>query len=256
MSYEDGRRRRRGRDEDAGESYFVSMSDLMAGVLFLFIIMLTNFALQIRNAPPPSAKASAATQASRAESLKLEQAKVDAAKKATTIGVAPPPDARTAALLAVADYLKARRVEVTVDTANGALRFSNDSLFGGGGTGLSPAGQNAIAALAGGLSQVLPCFTVAEQARPATCARGTGRVGAVFLEGHSDTGAPSDWNTSVGQSAAAFQGLIQAQPGLQTIQSGSGQSLLSVGGYGPTRPLSPSDRKANSRLEVRLVLAS
>lgn len=253
--------RRRGGEEES-ESYFISMSDLMAGVLFLFIIMLTNFALQIRSAPPGKASGSAThslTKIAQADALKLEQAKAAAAAASTKIGPAPPPDARAAALLAMGDYLKARRIDVTVDVANGALRFPNAGLFQG--TGVSPGGQQTLAALGDAMRQVLPCFAEIGIPKPTNCPTGVGRIGAVFVEGHSDTGSPQDWAASVAQGSAAFQGLMQAQPELQKLQTAAGgQSIVSVSGYGPTRPVQPGDspdaRKANSRLDVRLVLSA
>lgn len=254
MSDYPGARRRR--DDDEGESYFISMSDLMAGVLFLFIIMLTNFALQIRSAPTADASRAAKTAAAakaRAEALKLEQAK--AATQRSAPAAAPPPDARLAALLAMADYLKARRVEVQVDVAAGALRFPNSSLFQG--TAVSPVGRQTLSALADAMRQVLPCFAATALPKPPACPTGVGKIGAVFVEGHSDTGSPSDWPVSVAQGAVAFQSLIAAQPDLQKLQNGAGgPAILSVSGYGPTRPVVPGDRNANSRLDLRLVLSA
>jgi hypothetical protein len=44
-------RRRRGRtvDVEEGESYYVSMTDMMVGVIFIFIIMLSYFAFEFRS---------------------------------------------------------------------------------------------------------------------------------------------------------------------------------------------------------------
>ncbi|HYE43216.1 MAG TPA: hypothetical protein VEA15_07460, partial [Caulobacteraceae bacterium] len=39
-----------GTEEEAGEGYFASISDLMVGVLFVFLLMLTVFALNFRDA--------------------------------------------------------------------------------------------------------------------------------------------------------------------------------------------------------------
>lgn len=249
---------RRQRPEEESESYFISMSDLMAGVLFLFIIMLTNFALLIHSAPPGKAQgsgSSTAAQTARVEALKLEQARREAAEASSRPGSAPPPDARAAALLAMGDYLKARRIDVTVDLANGALRFPNTTLFQG--TAVSGGGGQALSALGEAMRQVLPCFADIGIPKPPNCPKGVGRIGAVFIEGHSDTGSPMDWSTSVAQGSAAFQGLMQAQPELQKLQTAAGgQSIVSVSGYGPTRPVTPGDQRANSRLDVRLVLSA
>ncbi|MFT3997365.1 MAG: hypothetical protein QM667_08155 [Asticcacaulis sp.] len=42
-------RHRRADELEEGESYYVSMTDLMVGVLFIFIIMLAYFALHFRD---------------------------------------------------------------------------------------------------------------------------------------------------------------------------------------------------------------
>ncbi len=52
-------RRKRGRtvDVEEGESYYVSMTDMMVGVIFIFIIMLSYFALEFRSTTTALTKA-------------------------------------------------------------------------------------------------------------------------------------------------------------------------------------------------------
>lgn len=252
--------RRRAADDEVSESYFISMSDLMAGVLFLFIIMMTIFALQFQDAParkepkPIASKPKIVPVA--AEPLAMDQAKE---AKPSPLSV-PVPDARAAALLGIAARLQAANIPVIVDLAAGALRFPNSDLFEG--ASVTARGRVILSELATAMRQVLPCYA-ARTGLPAAegCPRANGRIGAVFIEGHTDTGNSTDWAVSVGQGSSAFQVLMQTESGLQELRNGAGgASLLSVSGYGPTRPVqpgaSPEQRRANSRLDMRLVLAS
>ena len=70
---------RASQEDDGGEGYFASVSDLMVGVLFVFILMLTVFALNFRDAE----------QAQMVERQKYEEAVRDAerAKQAALVAL-------------------------------------------------------------------------------------------------------------------------------------------------------------------------
>ena len=260
---------RRRRDEDGeGESYYVSMSDLMAGVLFLFIIMLTMFAVQLKTAPKVAAPRRSAARAAGAPAPVLALKRDGAAPAPPApgpTGVQPPwagpvpaPDARTRALTALADYLQARGVDVETDLPNGALRLPNAGLFDPPGAALSAKGRRAVTVLAQGMREVLPCYAASTALPPAAdCPKADSRIGAIFVEGHAD-GRPDAWPLSVQQASNVFSALITAEPRLPSLQNpaAKGQSLLSVSGYGPSRPLAPGDARRNNRIDVRLVMAA
>ncbi len=267
------RRRRRAEGEE-GESYFVSMSDLMAGVLFLFIILLTYFALQLRQTTDdvlhpkpktaPQAAAAAAQPSSQATAQALLQIEADreAAKNAPTKPTAaPPPDDRTLAIRRLAADLKAHGVSAVIDEANGTIHLPNDALFNPGGAGPSPGGASALHALGEALARTLPCYSYsAALPKPGDCPATGHHLAAVFIEGHADApgGQSAGFGLSVMQASTAFQQLIGAEPrltSLTTLPSG-GQPLLSVSGYGPTRPAPAGSGAPNNRLDVKLVMAA
>lgn len=266
------RRRRRAEGEE-GESYFVSMSDLMAGVLFLFIILLTYFALQLRQttddvlhprpkAPPKAVARNAGPPSRSAAELLQVEADREAAKNAPAKpAAAPPPDDRTVAIRRLAADLKAHHVDAVVDEANGTIRLPNASLFAPGGATASPQGQAALTVLGQALARTLPCYAFsAGLPKPADCPATTHKLAAVFIEGHADApgGPGAGFGLSVLQASTAFQQLIGTEPrltSLTTLPSG-GQPLLSVSGYGPSRPAPAGSGVSDDRLDVKLVLAA
>jgi hypothetical protein len=97
--------RRRGlgeADVEEAESYFSSMTDMMVGVLFIFIILLSFFALQFHTT-----------------TAKLTQAK----------------DAQTSALLKLATALQPQEVTAEVDRAHHIVCLPGAALTGAGGDG-------------------------------------------------------------------------------------------------------------------------
>lgn len=95
-------RHRRASELDEGESYYVSMTDLMVGVLFIFIILLAYFALHFRDT-----------------TAELTQAK----------------DAQTTALLSTATALRSRQADIEVDYAHRVVCLRDTDLLESGGTG-------------------------------------------------------------------------------------------------------------------------
>src|SRR5260221_2692445 len=113
--------RRRPGHEEAEEGYFVSMTDMMVGLLFLFIIMLMLFA------------------------LKYQEAAVNHAKSQHVLETAD--DTRASILEALKLALFREGIDVKIDTTNGILRLPEKILFERGRFDLSPDGRAAAAAL-------------------------------------------------------------------------------------------------------------
>src|ERR1051325_3478494 len=101
------------------ENYFISMTDMMVGMIFIFIIMLMYYALQFRDVTDQM------TGANRTRTKILEQ---------------------------IAQTLKKEGVEVSLDTQNGILRLPDAILFDSGIPTLKPAGVVAVAHLADALN--------------------------------------------------------------------------------------------------------
>lgn len=230
---------------DEEESYFISMTDLMVGMLFIFIIMLMSFALNFRVA--------------------------ETVKDTTVEQLTGAQKARAQMLKDIRDYLKNKGVVVKIDERNGVLRLPEEILFSKGEAHLSDQGESKIKHVANALLEVLPCYaTVPNFSAPSDCPLFLGgRLEAVFVEGHTDsdkfvTGSGRDnWLLSAERSINTYKALVASRPKLEIIRNDRKEQVLSVSSYGPNRPIPRegglSDKeykKANRRIDLRFLMAT
>lgn len=237
------------------ENYFVSMTDMMVGLVFIFIILLMYFALQFRQTTDELAGANQ----TRAEILRQIKEVMDA-------------DPR----------LARRGVRVQIDPQDGLLRLPDEILFDSARDELKPEGREAVAALADALAAVLPCNVdgvlgqighVASLRRPASCPNGRHRVAAVYIEGHTDSDTLSanarlrdNWDLSAIRATNTYRELSSRNALLPALCSRAPNEthdaeclpILSVSGYGPGRPISrgtdPASKQMNRRIDVRFLM--
>jgi flagellar motor protein MotB len=223
------------------ESYFVSMTDLMVGMLFVFIVMLMAFALNLRDQEEKFTQTtSALTQANETRKEMLEDIKKS---------------------------LEQRGVKVIVDPENGVLRLPEELLFPRGQFQLTARGHEALIQLANVLNIILPCYANS-QIIPNSCPNThKGRLEALFIEGHTDdraiagrmaNGITNNWELSTERAIATFNALIQQVPALEALANDSRQKLLGVSGYAQYRPVRNEDseeaRAANRRIDLRFLM--
>ena len=258
----------------AGEddSYLASVSDLMVGLLFLFIIILMAFALNFRSAED-AAEATLDELLTERDRLAIAQealagdrdrllAERDRLAQITDRLLAR--DAERAELLTrIKAMLASRGLEVEVDLENGILRLPESLLFASNEAALSETGEQAIVVLAGVLDGILPCYVHAANERD--CPRGALDVlEAVLIEGHTDDrpirGGPfrDNWELSAARARNTYLALIGAAPGLDALKNGSGgEALLGLSGYAARRPVIAADtdeaRRVNRRIDLRFL---
>lgn len=236
----DARGIRRSRLEEEEESYFVSMADMMVGLLFIFIILLLYFALQFRQ---------------------------------TTDTLTGAGQTRTELLRTLERDLKARGLKVTVDTRTGVLRLPDDILFDTGAYELSAQGRQAVGIVAGELASVLPCYADVQPGGPRCRGRQAAhRVDSIFIEGHTDrvplSGAGavrSNLDLSALRATRTFQEIMTARTDLQQLVSVNGAErtpIFGVSGYGDTRPVSDASgddevvNRRNRRIDLRFLMVT
>lgn len=216
------------------ESYFISMSDLMVGLLFVFMILLVYFSLQFRQVREQYVGGN---------------------------------EARSDLVIELEQRLRDRGLPVIVEPEKGILRLPEDILFGSGQASLNRDGLEAVSIVAEELSAVLPCYAFPRSA--ADCSPSPHRIEAIFVEGHTDSDRMSgrglirdNLDLSAIRATNTFRALVAAQPDLLTFRNAPGDEaspILSVSGYGPSRPVaveSNEENKArNRRIDLRFLMA-
>jgi len=224
------------------ENYFVSMSDMMVGMVFIFIILLMYYALQMRDV--------------------TEQ--LSGADKT-----------RANILQQLEKSLKSKGVPVTIDQQNGVLRLPDAILFDSARAEIKPQGVTAIEHLASSLTEVLPCYTDRQDktwVRPKTCPSTKHRIESLYIEGHTDnvpltatTQFQDNWDLSVKRATNTYRALVNHSPELQALcasNPGGCEPVLSVSGYADQRPVPDASgtdedkKRRNRRIELRILMVT
>jgi hypothetical protein len=251
-------RRKRGRtvDVEEGESYYVSMTDMMVGVIFIFIIMLSYFAFEFRSttaklttAKHPETAALLQTAANltpktadieidyKAQVLCMREATLSetgagAAGQRRCFAFSPPTQASAQTVSAVdaqkllmqgldAD-LRDANAPITGDPSSGSLNFRADQLFVAGSADLSPDGRRIAGEVAQSLMRRLPCLGFGVPAG-SDCADGA-KLAVVNVTSQTNLDAFSAEGQQAAalalQRAAAFhRALTAAQPNLAALRN-------------------------------------
>ena len=216
-------------------NFFISMTDMMVGMIFLFIIMLMFFA------------------------LKLEKATTHSASLIASLTTTE--EVRANILSDLESDMTKRGIQVVTNPQQGVLSLSENILFDKGKAELSRRGEEAVGVLAQSLYNNLVCYTVlATGAAAKDCPATIHGIEAVLLEGHTDSdGADvANWNLSVKRAFNAYQSMMVANPSLPLLLNRNRQPIFSVAGYGKQRPTYANDtddnKRKNRRIDLRLIM--
>lgn len=253
--------------EEHEEGFFVSMTDMMVGMLFLFIIMLMFFAMKFSDDSVDLREQNRLLEEQRKSAEEEKQrlrAQLDLLQGAQ--------QARQAVVEQVYQSLKDQGVTVLIDRDNGILRLPESILFPVSKSELLPEGREAVIKLARALAQVLPCYsTLPDVATPADCPSTAFGLEALMIEGHTDSDGAEDmnWRLSMERALHTYQVMTREQPVLGAMRSrqvrneqgasgGGGYPLMSVAGYGLKRPVAPNDtpenKRRNRRIDIRFIM--
>lgn len=275
-------------EEEGG--YLASVSDLMVGMLFVFIIMLMAFALNYRSAEEQAAATEARLIEERDEvarekdrlreerDLLARERDILARQRDRLARERDELDAVTDYLLqndrirndmlaAVQSLLRERAVEVAIEPENGILRLPESLLFDTGEAVLRPAGVRALRELAAVLARSLPCYSRAPAVQQVDCpSPPIPLLEAVLIEGHTDerpinTAQFADnWELGSARATNTYKALIDYEPSLKALANARGEELLGVSSYEAHRPVSraPTEegRRLNRRIDLRFLIAA
>lgn len=216
--------------ESHDESYFASFTDMLVGIIFIFIILLMIIANDFQKVT----------------------------KSVTEIN-----ESRDKILKEIEHSLKQAGVPVTVDTEQGVLRLPESILFGVDQYKVNAKGKEALNTLAIVLETYLPCMSVADKKHQSACKKlhltNKNGLDAVFIEGHTDSTGSSDhnWLLSAQRAISVFRELTESKPFLnEGLKNINGIPILNVSGYEARRPVDPNNFNVNRRIELRFIMRS
>ena len=233
--------------KDSEDSYLASLSDLIIGVLFVFIILLMAFALNYRVAQ---------TEADAKEKeLKQRNAQLSDGQ-----------NERNTLLQNIKNSLKAKGIPVEIDLQNGVLRLPESLLFDSGKADFRDTGVSALHVVAENLSDILPCYAGGATSR-AKCKSGmkNSKLEAIFIEGHTDNipihnlQFKDNWDLSVARAKGTYLELNKGAPDLEVLTNEKDQPLLSFSAYAERRPIDDNaldaGRRKNRRIDLRFIMS-
>ena len=223
------------------ESYFVSMTDMMVGLLFIFILILMYFALQYQKS----------TQDLQRSTEKLQNAE----------------DTRERIIQEIADNLKKNNVSVRIDLKSGVLHLPDEILrFARQDDEIETQYEYVVKALATSLMSVVPCYAQNTSPKPSHCHESAHRLESIFIEGHTDSdiyninGKDYNWELSTNRAVNTYRKLVDFEPNLENVKNDKNEHLLSISGYGSKRPLVDNDtdehKRINRRIDLRFIMAT
>ncbi len=239
--------------EETEESYFISMTDIMVGLLFIFIIMLMALGLMLKIAAENTQK----TQEDLKQVVSDTKVEIEDIQDVNSL--------RNQMLRDIENHLREVGVHVIVREENGVLQLPDEILFAKDERKLSVEGVTAIRHLARALDAILPCYAnkVSSSASPLcrTEIPDTVQLDAVFVEGHTDKDGPQkyNWALSANRAISTFIELDGSSKEATKLLNENKQFLFSIAGYGENRPVNPGnteeDKEVNRRIDLRFVMS-
>jgi len=223
--------------EESSDHFFTSFTDLLVGVIFLFMLMLMAFAIRYEDASEHHKKTAD-------EVLRIDLVRRDI-------------------LQAIAERMKTRGYTIIVDYENGLIRLPEDLLFDSAQWALSQNGTQAIAALAEVFSEVLPCTVVTPEGNPEPVCTGIPRttlLESILVEGHTDRQPYAgknmgNWELSAFRAISVYKSLVAGHSELETaLMNRKGEPVLGVSAYAERRPVDLVELTPNRRIDVRFNL--
>lgn len=247
------------------ENYFISMTDMMVGILFIFIIMLMVFALNFRQQTDETAEIRDDQQTQVNElSQQIDELRRQIRDEIEELSEAD--RARGELLKEIKDKLIEIDPDmeqiISIDTKTGVLRLGEGAIrFSLNNSDLDAAAAQNVDALAKALLDVLPRYSICRDGN--NCLRATGHiVETVFIEGHTDQSGTDDrnWQLSTERAVNTYRRLADLFPDLLQLKNTDGQQILSVSAYASTRGVpgheKDSDTAIHRRIDLRFVMES
>jgi len=259
------------------QSYLASVSDLMSGLMFIFVITLMVFALSLKGTQVDLRE--------EVEKLKREKARLEEINRQREEEIRKIREEKRSLELLVDQLTGAKAVRarllneirlaleqggfrVQVDTEHGIVRLPEELLFPSGSAELQPEGKRMLDNLGRVLVEVLPRYTHGGSSDGDSVHQQNtdqAEVDAIFVEGHTDDVRVSsgrrfrdNWELSTFRAIETYQSLAGLYPDLRQFRNDQEMPLFSVSGYADSRPVVPNDseenRQRNRRIDLRFIM--
>ncbi len=240
---------------EENENYFISMTDMMVGILFVFIILLMVFAMNFREQTDTSQEQIERLQrvAETANRVQLEVSRLQDQVEAEISSASAAAELTRNLLETLRDRLAEQGLAVEVDFRSGALRLGEDAInFDTNRSELNDLAAANVDKLAAVMASVLPEYSPESGEKLAY-------IETVFIEGHTDLqGTPErNWQLSTERAVNTFWRLVQQQPYLRELSNRVGTPVLSAAGYADSRPIpgvDPAEYERHRRIDLRFIL--
>ena len=212
--------------EEAG--YLASASDLMVGLLFVFIIMVVIL------------------------SERVEEAENGAKNN----------DPLESAVRTIGKKIQQSGVPVVIDPASGVITLPADTLFPKGHAELNTDGIEVLGRAKVALNGILPCYIYSERENRRNCPPNPNgvEIETIFIEGHTDStplqrGIYTNWHLGLDRAHAVYDVLTVGS--MQYFKNERSLDVVGISSYADKRPNKddPKDDAKNRRVELRFVLA-
>lgn len=234
--------------EDDGAGYLISVSDMMSGLLFIFIITLVAFIINFQDAIQ-------------------RQKEITKTQKEIVHRISNTEQLRNELLLKLKSELDKLNILVEVDSKHGVLRLTENAIqFETGRASLDKLNQSNLLIIGDVLDQTIPCYS---NNPPMSLCEGQelykGKVDSIFIEGHTDNVPMSsgrfkdNWELSAERAITAYRTLIP-ETRLEGLVNANNLPIFSVSGYGEGRPVEghgysyPKSDATNRRIDLRFIM--
>lgn len=248
-------------------NYLISVSDIMMGLLYVFIIMIVSYAFLVQQTEKKMVQAIEDAEVAEEKSVQ-SQNKAERLEKETLLALKRLSDSRitrTSLLKDIQNDLNNEHIQIIIDENSGIVRLPEGvvTFKHGEAEFQDKTSEENLFKVAEALNRIIPCYLPNYQSNH--CEKAPSHyLEAVFIEGHTDTTGPEDinWRLSTQRALKAFWFITDAQPDLKQYTNELGQPLLSVSGYGKLRP-QPRDpqmdeatyHSINRRIDFRFIMA-
>ena len=216
--------------EEAG--YLASASDLMVGLLFVFIIMVVILS-------------------QRVEQVTNENDNKNKNK-----------DPLESAVITIGQRMKNAGVPVTIDPSTGVITLPADTLFPSGIAELNANGVEVLNKARLSLDEILPCYIFSERNKRNNCPANPSEaeIETIFIEGHTDSkplqkGIYTNWHLGLDRARAVYEVLTAGS--MISYKNERDLNAVGISSYADKRPAKGGlfDDSKNRRVELRFVLA-